>query len=60
MTYKIGLRFLTDFLNGDVYFKTKKENHNLIRTRVQQELIKDIEKQMREIKETVSTIPFYK
>jgi len=60
MTYIIGLRFLTDFLNGDVYFKTKKENHNLIRTRVQQELIKDIEKQMREIKETVSTIPFYK
>jgi thiamine kinase-like enzyme len=54
MTYIIGIRFLTDFLNGDVYFKTKKENHNLIRTRVQQELIKDIEKQMREIKESIN------
>ncbi|NOY49762.1 MAG: aminoglycoside phosphotransferase family protein, partial [Chlorobi bacterium] len=43
MTYIVGLRFLTDFLNGDIYFKTKKENHNLIRTRVQQKLIMEIE-----------------
>ena len=60
MTYIIGLRFLTDFLNGDVYFKTHKKNHNLIRARVQQALIEDIERQMGEIKETVSSIPFSK
>ncbi len=60
MTYIIGLRFLTDFLNGDVYFKTKKENHNLIRARVQEELIKEIEKKTGVIKETVSTIPYSK
>jgi len=53
MTYIIGLRFLTDFLNGDVYFKTQKHQHNLIRSRVQQELIIDIERQMRKIKESI-------
>jgi Ser/Thr protein kinase RdoA (MazF antagonist) len=39
MTYIIGLRFLTDFLNGDVYFKTSKPKHNLLRSRVQMKLI---------------------
>ena len=29
LTFIIALRFLTDYLNGDVYFKTNNEEHNL-------------------------------
>ncbi len=35
VTFTIGLRFLTDHLAGDVYFKTAREGHNLDRARVQ-------------------------
>lgn len=44
ITFEIGLRFLTDFLAGDVYFKVHKENHNLIRCRTQFALAADIER----------------
>ena len=50
MTYIIGLRFLTDYLNGDIYYKIKKTDHNLIRSRVQQKLILSIERQQDSIK----------
>lgn len=33
MTYECGIRFLTDFLEGDTYFKVHQENHNLYRAR---------------------------
>lgn len=39
MTYTIGLRFLTDYLRGDVYYKTHRPNHNLDRCRTQIALI---------------------
>lgn len=42
---EIGIRFLTDHLEGDVYFKTKRPNHNLDRCRTQLELVKSIEEQ---------------
>lgn len=35
ITLEIGLRFLTDFLDGDVYFRTRYPEHNLVRTRTQ-------------------------
>lgn len=41
MTFIIGLRFLTDYLSGDLYFKTSKPEHNLIRTKVQFGFLKD-------------------
>jgi hypothetical protein len=44
ITFEIGLRFLTDFLDGDIYFKTKRENHNLDRCRTQFRLVESIEK----------------
>lgn len=44
MTLECGLRFLTDHLNGDIYFKVHKENHNLIRARNQFALVRDMEK----------------
>lgn len=40
----IGLRFLTDFLNGDIYYPTQYENHNLIRARNQFRLVELLEK----------------
>ena len=35
MAFIMGVRFLTDFLNGDVYYKTKYPDHNLVRAKNQ-------------------------
>jgi len=43
MTYEVGIRFLTDYLQGDVYFKTKRPGHNLDRARNQLRLVERIE-----------------
>lgn len=45
ITLEIGIRFLTDYLEGDVYFKTKRPDHNLDRLRTQLALVKSIEEQ---------------
>lgn len=45
ITYEIGLRFLTDHLEGDVYFKIKRPGHNLDRCRTQFALVRSIEQQ---------------
>lgn len=45
ITFLIGLRFLTDYLLGDVYFKVHREGHNLDRCRTQFQLIRSMEKQ---------------
>lgn len=42
MTYECGIRFLTDYLNGDTYFKIHREHHNLDRARNQFRLVADI------------------
>ncbi len=44
MTFECGIRFLSDFLDGDTYFKTTKENHNLYRCRTQFKLVSEMEK----------------
>ena len=43
MTYECGIRFLTDYLEGDVYFRTSREGQNLDRTRTQFKLVKDMQ-----------------
>jgi len=43
ITYEIGLRFLTDHLQGDVYFKIKRPHHNLDRARNQFALLRSLE-----------------
>ena len=43
ITFEIGLRFLTDFLAGDTYFKIKRPNHNLERAANQFALIRSLE-----------------
>ena len=44
MTYECGMRFLADYLDGDIYFHTKREGQNLDRARTQFKLIEDMEK----------------
>lgn len=43
MTFECGMRFLTDYLQGDTYFKIHRENHNLDRCRTQFKLVEDME-----------------
>jgi len=43
ITYEIGIRFLTDYLDGDEYFKIKYPDHNLVRARNQFRLVDRIE-----------------
>ena len=52
MTFECGVRFLTDYLDGDIYFRTHREKHNLDRCRTQFKLVSEMEanwKQMTEI-----------
>ena len=43
MTYECGARFLTDYLEGDTYFKTEYPEHNLVRCRTQLRLVEEME-----------------
>ena len=43
MTFECGMRFLTDHLDGDKYFKIHRENHNLDRCRTHIQLVKEME-----------------
>lgn len=42
MAAELSMRFLTDYLKGDVYFKVAYQEHNLVRARTQLKLAKDI------------------
>ncbi len=46
ITTEIGIRFLTDYLDGDLYFRTEKPEHNLIRARNQFKLAQSIDSQV--------------
>lgn len=54
ITFEIGLRFLTDHLAGDVYFKTHRPNHNLDRCRTQFRLVAELEAREAEIEAIIS------
>ena len=43
MTLENGIRFLGDYLNGDVYFKTAYPEHNLVRARTQFKLLSEMD-----------------
>ena len=53
MTFECGTRFLTDYLNGDTYFKTSREGHNLDRARNQFKLVSDMEARLDEMRAIV-------
>lgn len=46
ITYETGLRFLTDYLQGDTYFKTHREGQNMDRCRKQFKMVQSVEEQM--------------
>lgn len=56
MTYECGIRFLADYLVGDVYFKIHRENHNLDRARTQFKLVADMEQKWEEMAEIVTRL----
>ena len=53
MTYIIGLRFLTDHIDGDRYFKTGFPGHNLQRARAQFKLLQSMEQHFQEMQEII-------
>ncbi len=53
MTLECGMRFLTDYLSGDTYFRIHRENHNLDRARTQLKLVKDMEEKMEQMQAIV-------
>jgi len=54
ITFEIGIRFLTDYLEGDVYFKTHRPGHNLDRCRTQFEMVRQMEQQSEAMEQIVS------
>ncbi len=54
LTYECGIRFLTDYLNGDTYFRIHRPDHNLDRCRTQFKLVADIESKLDEMKAIVA------
>ena len=53
MTLECGMRFLTDYLEGDVYFKIHRSKHNLDRARNQFALVADMERKLDAMKEII-------
>ena len=56
ITFEIGIRFLTDFLSGDTYFKTHRQGHNLERARAQFKLLQSLEQQEERMRELLEAI----
>lgn len=56
LTYECGIRFLTDYLNGDTYFKIHYEQHNLDRARNQFKLVSDIDKLEEELNKIIAEL----
>ncbi len=54
LTYECGVRFLTDHLNGDTYFRIHRPGHNLDRARNQFKLCQDMEARVDEMKAVVA------
>ena len=53
--YMQCVRFLTDYINGDTYYKIKYPQHNLVRTKAQFKLWKSVEAHVSEMKEFINT-----
>ncbi len=54
LTFECGIRFLGDFINGDIYFKIDYPEHNLVRARTQFKLVEDIEAKYNEMVDIVN------
>lgn len=56
MTIECGIRFLEDYLRGDIYFHTDYDKHNLVRAKTQIALAKNILDSMDELKDIVKEL----
>ena len=56
MTLEVGLRFLKDYLDGDVYFKTAYPEHNLVRARTQLKLVADMQRKWEDMNRIVADV----
>ncbi len=56
MTYECGMRFLTDYLEGDGYFHVEYPEHNLVRARNQMALLQDMEAHQTEMEQIVADL----
>ncbi len=56
ITLEVAMRFLTDHLEGDVYFKTKRPDHNLERCRTQLKLVEEFDAHLPEMEKFVRKV----
>ncbi len=56
ITLECGIRFLTDYLQGDVYFKAKRKNHNIDRCRNQLALVAAMERKRANMEQLVHSV----
>lgn len=54
ITFEQVLRFLMDYIDGDVYYKTNAPDHNLVRTHAQYKLLQSIEEQYEQMKAIIA------
>ncbi len=56
LTLECGMRFLTDYLNGNTYFKVDYPTHNLVRAKNQFALVSDIESKLEKMNEIIKSL----
>lgn len=56
MTMECGMRFLADYIDGDIYFATKYPDHNLVRCRTQFKLAYEMQQKMDEMNKIVNAL----
>ena len=56
MTGELAARFLTDYLSGDAYWKISSPDHNLVRSRAQIALLRDIERRENDLQRMVDAM----
>jgi len=56
ITYEQALRFLTDYIDGDVYYRIHHEHHNLQRTRAQIRLVESMEEQYERMQDIIARL----
>ncbi len=56
ITCELAMRFLMDYIDGNVYFRVNSPQHNLVRARAQMALLRDIERRERELERIVGTL----
>ena len=56
ITCEIAMRFLTDYLDGDVYFRVAHPEHNLTRARAQMALLEDAERKFDQMQAVVGRL----